>query len=72
MSGGAINLMKNDLLEAIIPPGFNDFRFCFPTYLIDEEKDEFQLRITTNDYVIRTNSRTYLNYISRHVLAKYL
>ena len=49
--GGRISLSQNGVSKAIIPAGFEKFKYCFEPEDVDLENDEFQLQLLADDGV---------------------
>ena len=49
--GGKISLNHNGLSKAIVPAGFEHFKYCFKTDDVDLANDEFQLQLLADDGV---------------------
>ena len=49
--GGRISLIQNGVSKAIIPAGFEKFKYCFEPEDVDLENDEFQLQLLADDGV---------------------
>ena len=49
--GGQISLSQNGVSKAIIPAGFEKFKYCFEPEDVDLENDEFQLQLLADDGV---------------------
>ena len=47
--GGRISLIQNGVSKAIIPAGFEKFKYCFEPEDVDLENDEFQLQLLADD-----------------------
>ena len=49
--GGRISLIQNGVSKAIIPAGFEKFKYCFEPEDVDLKNDEFQLQLLADDGV---------------------
>ena len=49
--GGQISLNHNGVTKAIVPAGFEKFKYCFEPEDVDLENDEFQLELLADDGV---------------------
>ena len=58
--GGRISLIQNGVSKAIIPAGFEKFKYCFEPEDVDLENDEFQLELLADDGAYDQVSKKFL------------